>query len=229
MKKGSLYLILAAGLFISSCKKNDNNTSTTQPQLSYQLTTTNSSTGLAQKGTANANIQWTSGYAYPRTIKFEAKKDGVTAEFTSTTDQQIDLMASVAASFGNFTIPAGTYDEIELKIDLDKKAADPAMELEGTFSNNVTTIPVKLEIDNYLELKTENQNVTISNNDSYVAVTTIDLSSITSGISETMLLNADLTNGTIVISSHSNELLYHTILENLGNRHFHCDFEHHGH
>jgi hypothetical protein len=138
-------------------------------------------------------------------------------------------MASVAASFGNFTIPAGTYDEIELKIDLDKKAADPAMELEGTFSNNVTTIPVKLEIDNYLELKTENQNVTISNNDSYVAVTTIDLSSITSGISETMLLNADLTNGTIVISSHSNELLYHTILENLGNRHFHCDFEHHGH
>ncbi|OJW80223.1 MAG: hypothetical protein BGO69_13440 [Bacteroidetes bacterium 46-16] len=220
---------MAAGILMASCKKNDTNTNNSQPQLSYQLTATNTSTGLAQKSTANANIQWTSGYAYPRTIKFEAKQDGVKAEFTSTTDEQIDLMSSIAATFGNFTIPAGTYDEIELRIDLDKKAADPAMELDGVLATDLSTIPVKLEVDDFIELKTESQNVTITNNDSYIAITTIDLSGVTSGITETMLLNAQLTNGTIVISSHSNATLYHMILDNLRSRHHHCHFEHHGH
>lgn len=233
MKWGLLFsATVATGLLFSSCKKNNNNVDNAtpgQPQLAVQIKTSNNNAGVGQKGTANAHILWTSGFAYPRKIVFEAKQNDLSVEFTSTADQQIDLMASIAASFGNFTLPAGVYDEVELKIDLDKKDHDPAMVLEGTFTSNTTTYPVRLEIDNFLELKTESENVTISNDSTYTAVTTIDLSSVTSDITESMLLNAQLTNGTIVISPSSNVLMYHTILSNLGDRHFHCFFEHHHH
>jgi hypothetical protein len=233
MKWGFLFsAAVATGLVFSSCKKNNNNADNAtpgQPQLAVQIKASNTNTAVGQKSTANANILWTSGYAYPRKIVFEAKQNDLSVEFTSTADQQIDLMASIAASFGNFTLPAGVYDEVELKIDLDKKDHDPAMVLEGTFTNNTTTYPIRVEIDDFLELKTESENVTISNDSTYTAVTTIDLSTITSGITENMLLNAQLTNGTIVISPTSNMWMYHTILSNLGNRHHHCVFEHHHH
>src|ERR1044072_2699564 len=124
MKRALLFsTVLATGLLFTACKKNTNSTTNNgNPQLGYQVVMINNSNGLAQKGTANANITWTSGFAFPRKVEFEAKQHDLKVEFTSTADQQIDLMAPVAATFGNFTLPAGTYDEVELKISLDKKA-----------------------------------------------------------------------------------------------------------
>jgi uncharacterized membrane protein len=47
------------------------------------------------------------------------------------------------------------------------------------------------------------------------ALTTINLSLLTTGVSELMLNNAVLTNGTIIISSTSNANIYNIILNNL--------------
>ncbi len=46
-------------------------------------------------------------------------------------------------------------------------------------------------------------------------ITTINLSLLTTGVSELMLNNAVLTNGTIIISSTSNANIYNIILNNL--------------
>lgn len=218
------------GLLFTSCKKKDNNNSTSykQPTVSYKLMATNTDYIMA-KTTALANIHWTSGFANPDMIKFDATKDNASVEFTSTNSPQVDIMSSVATDFGGFTLPAGTYDRVSLKIRLDSDGPSPSLQLNGQFVFDSLTLPVMLQVNESVELQTEQNNVTISGDSAFIAVTTLDLSGITSGITSTMLLNAQLTNGTIVISSNSNHDLYHTILTNLGVMHHHCEFEHHHH
>lgn len=227
--KGKLLLSgLFVALAVSSCKKNDNvnpSAGTSGADMSYQITTTNNTT--AMKTTTGANLQWTSGYANPSVVKFEAQKDGTEIEYKSTNNAQIDLMAPVAVSFGGFTIPSGTYDKIELKIDLDKNGQNPALELNGQFSNGTTTFPVQLVVTDFMELETEQSDVTITDNTSFTAVTVLDLATITSGISDNMLLSAQLTNGTLIISASSNRLLYNLVVNNFKNHRHHCMFEHH--
>ena len=58
-------------------------------------------------------------------------------------------------------------------------------------------------------------NVTVLANNGYNALTTLNLSLLTRGITQTMLDNAVKTNGTILINSLSNVDLYNIILNNL--------------
>lgn len=228
MKRTLLFSILAAALAVASCKKSDNNSSYKQTTLSYRLTASNTNYAVA-KTTAVAGLQWTSAVAYPDVIKFEAKKDNVQVEFKSKNNGPIDLMASAALTFGNFTIPAGIYDEIELKIDLDRDGMNPVLQLNGQFTSPTLTVPVVIEITNSVELKTEQHDVLITSDDDYIAVTTLDLSMLTAGITADMLLNAQLTGGSIVISASANHDLYVILLDNLQHRNHHCEFEHHHH
>jgi len=126
-------------------------------------------------------------------------------------------------------LPVGTYDAIELKIKLDKHAADPAMQLNGLVSNGGMSIPVIVQVDENLELKTEQRDITITNDETYIAVTTINLADVTEGITADMLLDARLTDGTIIISPGSNKDLYRVIVNNLRDKHHHCNFMHHHH
>jgi len=219
----------AAGVLLGSCNKSDDTKmGNGSPELNYQIKAINTSGNLQHKGTAGASIMWTAGYANPKMVKFEAKKDDTKIELTSTADVQVDLMAPVSVAFGGFELPAGTYDEIELKILLDRDGSTPAMQLDGTFTAaDGTTYPVSLRVNQELMIQTEQHDVTFDTGDSFTAITTFDMSDISGSLTETMLLNAHLTNGTIVISSGSNTLLYYMLLNNFRNKHHHCEFGHH--
>lgn len=224
---------LAMGMMVTSCNKNSttvtpDSNSTASTNMSYGLKAANTSNGLA-KGTANAMLTWTSGFANPTMIKFEAKQKGTEIEYKSTNTSQINLFAPVATSFGGFTIPAGAYKEIELKLSLDNVGTQPALQLNGTFTNNLTTVPVVLRVDDDFEIKTEVKDVTIDENDDFMALTTLDLASMQSSITLNMLQNATLTNGTIVISRTSNKTLYNLILSSLTGKRHHSEYEHHHH
>ena len=236
MKRSLLLMLVVAsiGSVFSSCKKNSTsyNTNPTpgQPQMDYLLQTTNPvySVTPASPGTA-AGLQWTSGFANPDMVVFQATQNNVQLQLKSTNTQQIDLMSSLAVDFGTFVLPAGFYDKTSLKMDLDKNGASPSFELNGQFTNGATSVPVMLEINDPVVIQTDQDSVTISNDSSYDAVTTLDLSTVTSGITASMLLNAQLTNGTIVISDMSNRKLYDMVLDDLDQHPWHCWFHHHGH
>ena len=235
--KRTLLIVLAAaalGSGFSSCKKSSNSynngTTTGQPAMDVILATANTSYPLtpANPGTS-AGLQWTSAFANPDVIVFQATQNNVQVQLKSTNSQQIDLMSSLAVSFGNFVLPAGYYDKTSLKIDLDKNGTSPSMELNGQFTNGATSVPVTIDVTNSVELQTDQDSVTVTNDSTYDAITTIDLSSITAGITATMLLNAQLTNGTIMISQTSNHGLYEMVLDNLVHHAAHCWFHHHDH
>ena len=211
MKISKILLPAFASLILfSSCKKSavDNNA------LQYQIQTVNRSANI-NAPVAISNIQWTSGFAYANQIKLEGKQNTSEVEFKSNTSQRIDLFSSVAAALGNITIPAGTYNEVEFKIELNANGNTPVFELHGLFTNaSGVTTPVIFTVSSLLEIKAEQANVTITDNSSTSALTTLDLSVLTTGVIQSLLNNATLTNGTIILSSSSNAALFNIILNN---------------
>jgi hypothetical protein len=220
--KVSCALILSGLFLFSACKKDSGGSS--QSSFKYKLTTTNRSTVVNRLETGN--VTWTSGYGSANQVKFEAKNSsGTQVEYKTSVSQKIDLFASVATILGTITLPAGTYTEIEFKGELAPNAPDAALELNGTFTSGATTTPVVFSVASPVEIKTERNNVVISDNASYTALTTFDLSKLTTGITEAMLNSATKTSGKIIISASSNTNLFNIMLANLDN----CDevgFEH---
>lgn len=227
---------LALGVTLASCSKNDDsydpsnpsNPSGTggKPQLHYKMTASNTSSGIGQKSTAAGTIQWTTAVATPTLVKFEAKQGTSEVEYKSSNTTQIDLLAAQPVSFGNFSLAAGTYNEVELKIQLNRSGSSPAMQLNGTFTSGATAIPVTFTVNELTELKTEQHNVTLTANTAFSSVTTLDLSSFTTGVTESLLLAASLTNGTVVISSTSNTNLYNIIVNNFKSETHHHSINH---
>jgi hypothetical protein len=214
-----LLSIAVAGLIFTSCQKNSSGPSS----VDFQLKATNTLAGV-QRSTA-ASIQWTAGTATPASVKFEAKKSGTEIEFTSNSGQQVNLFTATQNTFGNISLPDGTYSEIELKIQLNGSTSVPALELTGTYDNGTVSVPVIFRVTTPLLLKAEKENVAVSGG-SFTAVTALNLASFTAGITQAMLNNATVTNGSVVISSTSNASLYNIILSNVSQFH-HAEFEHH--
>ena len=134
-----LAIAIMVGLVFNSCKKNSN-TPPSQLGMSYELLATNTYYGVA-KTTAASNIQWTSGFAYPDVVKFEATQNNLQVEFKSTNNARIDLLAPIVERFGNFTLPPGVYNKITLKIDLDRNDSTPVLQMNGTKYRSPTKKP----------------------------------------------------------------------------------------
>lgn len=217
------------GLFgIISCKK-ESTASGANSTFSYQLKTINRTSVVGKTGTTTrttgANIDWTSGSAFANQLKFEAENNNSEVEFKQNAAQQLDLFAA-SATLGNITIPAGTYNEVEFKAFLVPNGTLPALELKGTFTSGITTLPVSFTVNSNVELKAEKNNVTVAQGEKYSALNSLDLSQLTRGITETALTNARLTNGAIVISASSNSSLYTILLNNLNSHHGEAEVEH---
>jgi hypothetical protein len=226
-------LILCAtvglSLLFTGCSKDEGtapDSGIARTGMSYELRAINVSSGINQKTTAGI-IQWTSGFANPRRIKFEAKQQQTKIEYETTNTTQIDLFAPVATSFGGFMLPAGAYKEIELKVKLEKDASEPGLYLAGSYANGALLIPVIFRVDDPLEIKTEVKDVTIDENSSIAAITSLDLASFTRDWSDAMIRAAELTNGTLVISKTSNKSLYKAMLHNLSDKRHKCEFKRH--
>ena len=200
--------ISAATLFLVSCKKENSD----PPGISYKLQTSNRSSVVGR--VESGNIVWTSGFGNASEVKFEGKGPSGEIEYKSNVQQRIDLFSGIF-TLGNVTLPAGSYKEVEFKVELNPTATEPALLLNGTYTSTGPVIPIIFRIAAPLEIKTEINNVTVVANNGYNALTTLNLSLLTRGITQTMLDNAVKTNGTILINSSSNVDLYNIILNNL--------------
>lgn len=192
-------------------------------KMDYQLKAVNTSGSLRTTG---GTISWTSGTATPDLIKFEAKKGGSEIEYKSANTLSVDLMSS-SITFGSFTIPVGTYEELELKIQFPKKSSATSLKLEGKFSDVSSNTPVVFELSDEAEIKTEQENITVDSSFAFTSITTFDLAGLTSGVTEDMMQKAVKTNGNIIISVASNKDIYQIILNNFKNRRHHMEVEHH--
>lgn len=208
-----LFTIAVAGLSLAGCKKDNKDGS-----VRYQLKSTNPGSSLAKAATGtptsarlNGTLTWNSGFVNATEIKFEAKTNNSEIEYRSIAKQRLDLFSALS-SLGSITIPPGTYNEVEFKIEIAPAGNEPALELKGTYNGT----PVTLRVDNAFEFKAEKEGVTITGNNGYTAITTLNLALLTQGITDADLSNATQTNGEIVISATLNTNLFAKILDSLG-------------
>ncbi len=211
-----LKLVLAVSvatflIILTSCSKDDDT-----GKLTYQLRTKNASATVNR--TTSGSLNWTTGYAYADKIRFEARKDGGSRmSYESGAGFRINLFAP-SSELGSISISPGSYSEIESAVRLSSSGPDTAFVLRGSFINNIGfAVPVLLFVNEPLEFKAAANDITIGSGANITALTTLDLSLLTTGITESMLSMATHTNGVLVISAASNANIYTIILSNINN------------
>jgi hypothetical protein len=204
-------ITLSALIVLSSCSKED-----ASGKLIYQLRTKNP--GATVNGTTSGSLNWTTGSAYVDKLKFEARKDGGSRmSYESGAGISINLFAT-AGNLGNIPVPPGSYSEIESAVRLNTSGSDTAFVLRGSFINNIGfAVPVLFFINTSVEFKAAASDIIIGSGASITALTTLDLSLLATGLTESMLSMATLTNGVLVISAGSNTNIYTIIMSNINN------------
>lgn len=214
-----LSFALFATLLFGCNKENDT------PGITYQLRTSSASASLRTSsasastigGTMAGSVQWTSGYASITEIEFEAEKQNLEVEYKSEVRTKIDLFSPLS-TLGIIEVPPGVYEEIEFEVEIQQNGTESAFELNGNFTNGGGTVtPIVFKVNTPLEIEAEHSNITITDGASLTALTTLDLSMLTAGVTETMFNNATRTGGKIEISSTSNPAIYAIMFENLKN------------
>ncbi len=202
--KTAFLSLFASIIFLTSCTKE----ATTGSSITFQLKAFTSPVSGAQ-------IVWTSGTAGVSRAKIEAKKnDSSYVEFTSEPNIQVDLFAAIDIS--KVTIPLGTYRNVTFRTDLKSLSSNPSLLLNGIYTAGGVATPISFKVDSTLTIKSVKELIEISaTNTNYTAITSLTLNTLTTDITEANLKAATRTDGKIVISRVSNDLIYFKMLANL--------------
>lgn len=235
-------IALTFGLF--SCQK-QNNTSpavTGPSTLNVKLQAVNPSFTLknayagTKSATATPSIAWDSAKMVVSSVKFEASlkksasdQDSVEIEYKWNGPKMVNLL-DTTATFGNFTLQQGYYDQVELKVlGLSRDAAGGLVfYLHGMYTKNDTvTLPIIVKSYKDVLFKTEKDSVNVTSNSAADITSYIQLylDKLMANVTAADLDNAELTDSTIVISDSTNTELYNAIIRNLDGEH-HCYYRH---
>lgn len=219
-------LVLAAGIVVSSCEP----AAESKNRVTYQLKPANftasvgasvSGSGLIVALNTASSITWEEGTLNIQEIDFEAKKDGNAVEYEY--KQLANVNLSGASALGSVTLPDGTYDEVELKLEFKKSATAP-IRLKGTYTDlSGAKTPIELQLNEDLEIEVKAEDLVVEADD-HLARINMELNKLLANISISDLTMATKTNGTVVINSTSNTGIYAKMKASL-NAFAHCDFD----
>ena len=204
-----LFAIVAVGavLTFSSCSKEDNK----EPNLNviFEMSHDPITIGMG-------TLTLFGGHIILHKIDFEAMQD--TSELVIEHEQvtTIDLITGDVTPSLHLDIPAGYYKEIDLEVKIDANDADPVIFVSANYSNSSGAVtPVRFEFRENIEMEVEGENYNFELDTNPVAAIQFNPEIWFSLVTEEMLNNAEVTNGTIVISHISNIEIYNKIIEKL--------------
>lgn len=223
--------ILVAGLFLTSCTKDN---SIGNGKLSYKVKPANftasvgptvSGSGLVVGINSNSSITWTSGSINVSEIDFEAESKNAEIEYELKQAFNIDLF-NLSPVLGSISLPDATYEEVELKLVLRKSAtSNVPLILKGVYTDGTgNKVPVEFYFNEDFEAEVEAENIVVSGSNDYIGLINVQLNKFLTNVVSADLGGAVKTNGVIVISATSNMDLYAKLKANL-NVFADCDFE----
>lgn len=227
-------ILFVAALISSSCKKDNSSGSgklsyVTKPaNLTASISPIISGSGLPAAVNSNSSLTWTSGSLNVSEIDFEAKSKNVEIEYELKQAVSIDLFnLKLSPILGSITIPVGTYEEVELDLELKMSTTNIIpLTLKGSYTDGSgAKIPVEFYFNEDFEVEVEAENIVVSANRDYIGLINIQLNKLMSNVISADLSSATKTaGGVIVISSTSNMNLYAKLKANL-NAFGDCDFD----
>lgn len=199
MKKSNLVFVLSGLLFWAACAKNDTAPSAS---ISFQLQTW-TSPAISQL------ITWNAGSVYIGALKIQANQSGNNQiEYAGRYDSSLNLFK--ASNTATITLPSGYYQQLEFKTGFVRYLANPSFHLEGLYG----TEQVILESITPTEISAIRDTLSIDAVP-YTAITKLDLTQFTNGISNTEMDAAVRTNGVIMITAFSNPGLFTKMMANM--------------
>jgi len=225
MNKSIIPLAIIVALTVASCKKETNDGG----QIGYRIKPLNPTATLANTNgsvtVSSANtITWTSGAMIVSEIDFEAEKEGLEIEYELKQVNNVDLF-NLSPVLGSVTIPDGTYNEVELKLDLRRTTSGAApLVLKGDYFNSSgVKTPIEFHFNENFEIEVEAENVVVNSND-YTGIINIQLNKLLTNVRASDLSQVVNTNGKIIVDGTSNTILYNKMKTNfnfIGD----CDFD----
>jgi hypothetical protein len=118
---------------------------------------------------------------------------------------------------GSINIPAGTYNEVELKVVLQKQTTGDVFAINGIYTDETgKQTPLDFHYNEDLTLHIEGENLTVNTSADYTGVLKLELNKLLNGVSASDFKSASKNaNGVIVISSTSNVEVFSKMKSNL--------------
>jgi hypothetical protein len=223
--KTLLFTILTiATMMIAGCSKSGDPSPSAQPQVASMLTGRSRSVQVST--VSKDSLVVTSAVANSNRVKFEAKRSGTEIEYRSGEQRTIDLFSTDPVA-GIFKIPAGSYDEVEIRTLIVPLNGQPSFELKANLTLNGTVVPLTFRTSASIEIKGEKKNVVIDSTSGYSISTLMDFTRVFAGVSASDLSNAARVNGGILIDLDNNTAIYKKLIQNLSDLDDECEVHRH--
>ncbi|MFD2515920.1 hypothetical protein ACFSRY_18760 [Pontibacter locisalis] len=219
MKSSPLLLVgaLAFGLF--SCDSEDNASPTAQVGLNFA--TVNTAAPLNGRLATTSSLAFTSGTIVLSQVQFEGENeaDSLEVEFELEQDVTIDFATGATSpDISAVGFKPGTYEEIEVELELQDEGTKPAVVLNGTFTDaQGQQHPVRFEFNSAETFEVEREGtITFTEGQSAVAQVTFDPTAWFAGVTAAQLSAATKnTQGVIVISETQNAGIFDIVADGL--------------
>ncbi len=218
--KNLIYLssFIISIVFFTSCSKDDDFVGTGNATLKITAEIKNSSSKQAVSKT-NENLLFTSGYVWVIEIVFDGTlESGTSISRTIERSSKIDFVSGEATpKLDDITIPAGSYNFVNLGIELRDEDTQPAIIMEGTYTrSDNSTSPIRFEFNSGEVFEAEtSQKITVNKDTTVLSKIVFDPNVWFSVVSTNALDNATLTDGVIVISGNSNASIFDLVADRL--------------
>lgn len=213
----NLFLSLTAILLVfgfSACSKEE---ASEKPKLSVEfITVTNS----FKKSTA-ANFAFSDGFITLNSLEYEAEtdSDSLSVDFELNGTVVIDFATGVSTpDIGSISIPAGTYEEIEIEVELLDENSQPSVVINGSYmAPDSQTHPIRFEFNSGETFEVEREgSIVFTENQSVIAEITFDPSLWFAGVTDDDMNNAvKNSDGVIVISETENTSIFDIVADGL--------------
>lgn len=222
--------LLAMTLFVglSSCSKDDSN-SNDSPMLAVNFKTvtapfdaTGKSLSTTSKTGSKGSFLFSDGFISIKSLEYEAKtaNDSTSVEFELEGDVMIDFATGVPTpDIRAIVIPAGTYEEVEIEVELSDETAEPAIVINGAYTAVDGEVhPLRFEFntsDDSFEVEREGA-IVITEGQSAIAEITFDPSAWFAGVTDEIMAGANKnSDDVIVISETQNSAIFDIVSEGL--------------
>ncbi len=212
----AIFSLFIIGIGLVACEKEEE---ISNPTLQLEFNTVTS--GSTLKSTSDNNLQFSSGHIILESIEFEAESDvdSLEVEFEIESFITIDFATGESnPDVSSIQIRPGTYTEIEIELELWDKNHEPAIALDGIWTDaGGNEHPIRFLFDSGQEFSLEKEGeFTLTESSTMIAEITFDPNIWFSGVSPDMISNANRDeNGVIIISSDTNTDIYDIVEEKI--------------
>lgn len=172
-----------------------------------------------KQSTSSGTFVFNDGFITLIAMEYEAENGVEEVEFELEQVVVIDYATGIPnIDIEAIEIPAGTYQEVSVELELLDETDEPSVVLNGIYTSpdGTTTTPIRFEFNSGETFEVEREGtIVFTENESAIAQITFDPSAWFAGVTDDMMADATKSNGVIVISESQNSEIFDIVADGL--------------